>query len=198
MTILIWTIFAFISGSIPFSVLVGRVALRSDIRHYGDHNPGATNVVRAGGMGWGVLAAILDMLKGGIPVGLAWYFGGVSDWALVPVMLAPVLGHAFSPFLHFRGGKAIAATGGVWGGLTYGLATAALAAFLFVGYLFLKLDGWAVLFGMVAFLVVLLMLGSHPSLYAVWIGNFLILAYKHRDDLTKMPGLRPWLRRVVG
>ena len=198
MTTLMWTLAAFISGSIPFSLLVGRLALRTDIRQYGDHNPGATNVVRAGSLGWGILAAILDMLKGGIPVGLAWYAGGLSDWALVPVALAPILGHAFSPFLRFRGGKAIATTGGVWGGLSYGLVTAALATFLLLWYAVLKIEGWAVALGMVTFMALLLILGSHPSLYAIWVGNFLILVYKHRDDLAKAPGLRPWLRRVVG
>ena len=84
MTIFFWTIVAFLAGSIPFSVWLGRLALRTDIRRYGDHNPGATNVARAGGWQLGALALVLDMLKGAIPVGLAWYWGGLNDWALVP------------------------------------------------------------------------------------------------------------------
>ena len=73
-----------------------------------------------------------------------------------------------------------------------------MAALLLLGYVLLKVEGWAVVFGMVTFLALLLIVDSRPSLYAIWIGNFLILAYKHRDDLAKTPGLRPWLRRVVG
>jgi glycerol-3-phosphate acyltransferase PlsY len=111
MNTLIWTLIAFIAGSLPFSVWVGRLALRTDIRRYGDHNPGATNVGRAGGWQWGALALLLDMLKGALPVGLAWYWGGLAGWALLPVALAPVLGHGYSPFLGFRGGKALGRVG---------------------------------------------------------------------------------------
>ena len=58
------------------------------------------------------------MAKGALPVALAYYVFGVSGWGLMPVMLAPILGHAYSPFLRFKGGKAIAVTFGVWTALT--------------------------------------------------------------------------------
>ena len=67
MDIVLWTLIAFLSGSIPFSVIAGRVAADVDIRKYGDHNPGATNVLRATGWGWGALAGTLDYLKGAVP-----------------------------------------------------------------------------------------------------------------------------------
>ena len=115
---LIWSCIGFILGSIPFSVWLGRVVLHKDIRAYGDGNPGAANVLRAGGRLVGVVAILLDFAKGAIPVGVAVFVVRMSGWRLVPVALAPVLGHAFSPFLSFRGGKAIATTFGVWTGLT--------------------------------------------------------------------------------
>ena len=110
MTALAWTLIGFLLGSLPFSVWLGKIVLRTDIRRYGDGNPGGTNVIRAGNCGLGMLAIFLDMLKGAVPVALAYYVFKVDGWPLVPVILAPILGHAFSPFLRFRGGKALAST----------------------------------------------------------------------------------------
>jgi glycerol-3-phosphate acyltransferase PlsY len=193
----LWLIIAFCSGALPFSVWLGRLALRTDIRRYGDYNPGAANVTRAGGWAWGGLALLLDMLKGAIPVGLAWYWGGLSGWPLVGVALAPILGHAYSPFLGFRGGKAIAVTGGVWGGLTVGEGPLLLALLLLLWYLVLAVDGWAVILTLFSFLVYLLAAGKDATLLAVWAGSLLILAWKHRTDLAQFPVPRPWLRRWI-
>ena len=196
MATLIWTLVAFGLGAIPCSVWVGRLALRTDIRHYGDRNPGATNVARAGGWQWGALALVLDMLKGAIPVGLAWYWGGLSGWLLVPVALAPILGHAYSPFLGFRGGKALAVSLGVWGGLTMGQGPLLLAVLLLLWYALIAVDGWAVLLTALSFGLYLLLAGAEAPLLTIWAGNTLIIAWKHRADLALVPYLRPWLRKI--
>jgi glycerol-3-phosphate acyltransferase PlsY len=198
MTTLVWTFIAYLSGSIPFSVWLGRTALHTDIRNYGDHNPGATNVARAGGWQLGALALLLDMLKGALPVGLAWYWGGLSGWSLVPVALAPVLGHAYSPFLGFRGGKALAVTMGVWGGLTLGEGPLVLAILLLLWYALIAIDGWAVLLTGLSFGAYLLLTEAEAYLLAIWAGNTLIVAWKHRTDLALVPQLRPWLKKIGG
>jgi glycerol-3-phosphate acyltransferase PlsY len=114
-----WSIFipiAFISGSIPFGFLIGR--LRGiDIRKHGSGNIGATNLGRALGTKYFFICFFLDMLKGLIPTALA---GGVMGtlgtlqvqagdafWWMV-VMFATVLGHMFTPWLGFKGGKGVA------------------------------------------------------------------------------------------
>lgn len=198
MTILFWTIVAFLAGSIPFSVWLGRLTLRTDIRRYGDHNPGATNVARAGGWQLGALVLILDMLKGALPVGLAWYWGDLSGWALTPVALAPIFGHAYSPFLGFRGGKALAVTMGVWGGLTLGQGPLALAVLLLLWYAIVAIDGWAVLLTGLSFGAYLLLIEADAYLLAVWAVNILLVAWKHRSDLILIPEVRPWLKRNGG
>lgn len=189
----IWMVLAFLSGALPFSVWVGRLALRADIRRYGDHNPGATNVLRAGGKAWAGLALFLDMMKGALPVGLAWYFGGLTGWPLVLVSLAPLLGHAYSPFLGFKGGKALAVTAGVWGGLTFGLAAVVMSLLLVLWYVLVRPEGWAVLLTAVTFLICLLLAGSSATLLAIWLGTALLIGWKHRHDLRQRPSLRPWL-----
>lgn len=192
----LWTIISFVSGSLPFSVWIGRLFLQTDIRRYGDHNPGATNVVRAGGWPLGVLAAVLDISKGAIPVGLAWYWLGLDGWSLAPISLAPILGHAFSPFLKFRGGKAIAVTGGVWLGLLGLQGFGVILALFLMWYALVSVDGWSVLLALASLLIYLLLAGYGAPVLVVWLGNSLVIAWKHRDDLAQPPQLRAWLRKA--
>lgn len=194
-----WVLLAFLAGSLPFSYWIGRYGLRRDIRSYGDGNPGATNVIRAGGKGWAALAFALDYLKGAVPVGLAYFAGQVNGIELVLVALAPVLGHAFSPFLGFKGGKAVAATFGIWTGLTIWEGPTVLGLMLLFWYMVLETDGWAVLLTMASLLLYLMLtrrLGLDSALLAVWIGNAMLLAWTHRRDLLRWPLLRPRLKAL--
>ena len=132
MQALFWTILGLFLGSIPFSLLVAKYALHTDIRTMGDGNPGGFNVWLAGGRSWAVIAILLDGLKGAVPVGLAHYIYGISGWSLIPVALAPLIGHIFSPFLKFHGGKGLATTFGIWLGLTLWLGPTVFGLSLFV------------------------------------------------------------------
>jgi glycerol-3-phosphate acyltransferase PlsY len=198
MEALCWTGVGFLLGSIPFSCLLGRLIAHTDIRLYGDGNPGAINAWRAGGWCAGVPAVLLDFLKGAAPVGVARVVVGVSGWGLVPVALAPVAGHAFSPFLRLRGGKAVAATFGVWAALTLAEGPTALGGFLGVFYLVQTSDAWSVILGMLGFLGFLLLRGADPEILAIWGGHFLVLGWKHRRELRRRPRPRPFLQRLFG
>ena len=187
--LLFWTALAFFSGALPFSVWVGRLVLRTDIRQYGDHNPGASNVMRAGSKVWGFIAILLDGFKGAIPIWMAIGWGHVTGWPLAIVAIAPVLGHAYSPFLGFRGGKAIAVTFGIWSGLTLWFAPIVLGISLAVGLAILVVPGWAVMAGMGVLAVALYFYKPDPVFVPVWIMNVVILAWKHRDDLRQAPKL---------
>ncbi len=107
---------AFFLGSIPNAYLAGRLLKNIDIRKHGSGNVGATNVFRVLGKGPGIAVFVLDFLKGALPV--------VAFRVLYPeaphrelysllVGLAAVLGHMFTPFLGFRGGKGIATGAGI-------------------------------------------------------------------------------------
>lgn len=193
---LCWTLLGFVLGSIPFSYWLGRFILGIDIRDYGDHNPGAGNAWRAGGWQLGLPAGLLDYSKGALPVGIAHYGLGMSGWELLPVGIAPVLGHAFSPFLLFRGGKSVAATFGIWTGLT-GLGGP--LAFGFGSLIFWVVqdgDGLTMVMGMFG-LAAFLILGSvHVALLLVWVINMLVITWKHRRDLRQPIHLRPYLLRA--
>jgi glycerol-3-phosphate acyltransferase PlsY len=207
MRLLLWFGLAFLCGSLPFSVWIGRSLLKRDIRAYGDANPGATNVWRAGGKLTWALALLLDFVKGALVVWLAYRWAGLNGGAIVVVALAPVLGHAFSPFLNFKGGKAVAVTGGIWCGLTLweGPTVAGLLLGLFVGLL--AVDAWAAILAMIGTIVYFMLtppawngLDIRPEraiLFAIGLGNLLILAWKHQVDLTKPLAFRPWLKKLL-
>lgn len=197
MTAAVLVVIAFFSGALPFSVWVGRLALGKDIREYSDGNPGATNVLRAGGVKWGALALLLDFIKGALPVWIARVTLGLEGWPLLAVALAPVLGHAFSPFLRFRGGKAVAVTGGVWCGLTIWEVPTIGGLLLGFWFSFVNESGWAVMLTLLSVLAYLLLTWRDPLLLAAWSGNAAILAWKHRAELTQPPTLRAWYRNLA-
>lgn len=198
MKVVFWAVFGFVLGSIPFSFWLGRLFSQVDIRHYGDGNPGAANAWRAGGWRLGLPASLLDYLKGAAPVGLAHFTFHVSGWGLVAVALTPVLGHAFSPFLRFRGGKAVAVTFGIWTGLTLWEGPTMLGMLLGVFFLVQTADAWSVTLGMLCFLAYLLMRRMDTATLAIWGGDMLILLWKHRCDLRQPIQPRPWASNLVG
>jgi len=103
---------AYLVGSIPFSWLVAK-ARGIDLRKVGSGNTGASNVWRAAGFGMFTVALALDIFKGWLPVFVAHSLVGLPALGTVLVGLAAVIGHIFPLFMRFRGGKAVATTGGV-------------------------------------------------------------------------------------
>ncbi len=197
MATLLWIVCAFLCGSLPFAVWVGRLALQKDIRQYGDANPGAANVFRAGSKGWGWIAILLDILKGAVPVGLANYAAGITGWSLALIALAPIAGHAFSPFLRFKGGKAIAVSLGIWCGLTLYQVPLVLGLMLGIYIALLTNNGWSTVLGFASLIVYLLIIAAPVWMLGVWLGNLIIVIYKHRGDLKLPVALRPWVKRLL-
>lgn len=106
----LWIVAAYFFGSIPFGFLAGKMR-GIDIRDHGSGNIGATNVLRTLGKPVGISVLILDIAKGVVPVLLAQKF---SDSSLIPVLtaVATILGHNYTCFLGFKGGKGIATSAG--------------------------------------------------------------------------------------
>ncbi len=115
---LLFAISGFISGSVMYSYLIPKHFCEIDTVEQGsDHNPGATNAMRCAGTKIGILCLLLDIAKGFVPVFVAKSFLDINYSLFALVIVAPVIGHAFSPLMKFRGGKAIAASCGVLGAL---------------------------------------------------------------------------------
>ena len=150
MNALLWMLGAYLCGSIPFSVWLGRLVLRKEIRNYGDGNPGGTNVFRAGGRGLGLTVILLDGLKGLLPLLLAQSPAQLSGLTLAAIALAAVMGHAFSILQGFRGGKAVAVSCGIWVGLSGWPTLFVLGALLLEGYAKNTLTGFGNGAGLIA------------------------------------------------
>jgi glycerol-3-phosphate acyltransferase PlsY len=186
-------LFAFVSGSFPFSAWLGKLLLGVDVRQYGDGNPGAANVFRSGSKSIGLLALILDVSKAAVPVGLSYYNMGIRGIPMYLIAIAPILGHVFSPFLRFHGGKAIAASLGVWIGLTVWKASLVGVVGTVLGIMLMTSSGWAVMLGLAMILLALLLWMPDPLLLMVWVSETLILGWTHRYDLRQKPVLHLWL-----
>jgi len=125
----------YLSGSIPFGLILVRATRGVDVRERGSGNIGATNVARVAGKGLGVVVLVLDALKGALPLLLARAVGA-SEVVQAAVGLAAFAGHVAPPWLGFRGGKGVATALGVVavlapraalaGALTYALVLALL------------------------------------------------------------------------
>lgn len=188
---------AFLCGSIPFSVWLGKLFLNVDVRQYGDGNPGAANVFRAGNKVAGLIALLLDVAKAAAPVGFSYFNLGIHGIPMYLISIAPMLGHAFSPFLKFHGGKAIAVSLGVWIGLSVWKASLAGVVGVVIGIVVMSASAWAVMLGLLAILITLLIWIPDPLFLMVWVSQTLLLIYTHRFDLRQKPRLRPWLTSLL-
>src|SRR5579863_9691398 len=115
---LIAVFLAYMMGGIPFGLLIVKLKTGADVRETGSGNIGATNVMRAGGTLAGILTLLLDAAKGWLAVFVAGQLTNGDVMWMSFSALAVLLGHAFSPFLKFTGGKAVASFLGAFGYLT--------------------------------------------------------------------------------
>jgi glycerol-3-phosphate acyltransferase PlsY len=123
-------------GSIPFGLVLTRLAGRGDIRATGSGNIGATNVLRSGAKALAALTLVLDAAKGAAAVLAVALWGGDGAAAIAAVAgLAAVLGHDFPVWLRFRGGKGVATTLGVLLALAWPVGLLACATWLAVALL---------------------------------------------------------------
>jgi acyl phosphate:glycerol-3-phosphate acyltransferase len=144
MLLILFLLLAFGIGSIPFSFIIAKRVKGIDLRQHGSGNLGATNVFRNLGPWWGALCLVLDMAKGALAVALMTWL--VSTWPEAeptPFRITPDLfrifagfvasmGHTFSPFVSFHGGKGVATTGGAFAVLAPWAVVAATVTFIAV------------------------------------------------------------------
>jgi glycerol-3-phosphate acyltransferase PlsY len=122
-----WLLASYLLGAIPTSHIVSRTIARIDLRQHGSGNLGATNLYRVLGWKYAVPVALFDIAKGAVPVLLFAPQASRSELFAVACGVAAILGHVFSVFVGFKGGKGVATAAGVMLGLTpLALAVAAL------------------------------------------------------------------------
>jgi glycerol-3-phosphate acyltransferase PlsY len=179
-------VLAYVIGGIPFGLLVCRALTGTDVRDGGSGNIGATNVLRTAGRAAGVLTLILDGIKGWIAVWLASLLTGASVFWMSFAALTVLLGHAFSIFLKFKGGKAVATFVGAFAYLTPLplLAVLLLFAGLVAWTKYLSL-GSVVAAGLFPFACWMILHPDWPLLAAA-LGAAVVIIYRHRANIARI------------
>ena len=174
---------AYALGSVPWGLVIAKTFCGVDPRLDGSRNTGATNVARLCGFGWGVATLACDVLKGALPVWLALRVNPAPLFVSA-VALACVLGHVFSCFMRFRGGKAVATSIGVFLPLAFWpLLAASLLCVLIIwrsGYV--SLGSLALV---TALPLGLCLTGQWPWLplaLCVWA----LVVWKHRENIARL------------
>ena len=182
---LVFVLVAYLFGALPIGLLVGCMVRGIDVRDYGSGNIGASNVWRTLGPLWGVVVFLADFCKGYFPALLAGRVHDVSPWLPVLVGLAAILGHNFSPFLKFKGGKGVATSLGV----VYGLSPVAAALGFALWGVCLLVTRYISVSSMIAAVVTsLLLIGLNRDLphvlFAFLVASFVIV--KHRSNMARL------------
>lgn len=190
---LLLIVLAYLIGSVPSSVWVGRYFFNIDIRDYGSGNAGATNTYRILGPKWGTIVMVADMLKGIVAVKLALLLPDYveSDIRLtnlqVGLGLAAVVGHIFPIWADFRGGKGVATLFGLVLGISPLTALSCSGVFLFVLYLtrFVSLSS---ILASVAFPVfILIVFNVENDMYRVFaIAVALMVVLTHQKNIGRL------------
>ena len=177
----------YLLGSIPFGLVITRLAGLGDIRTIGSGNIGATNVLRTGRKGLALLTLICDSGKGALAVLL---FMLLSPYAALGAALGSVLGHLFPVWLSFKGGKGVATTLGVLLALTLPVGLLACATWLATAFLF-RISSLSALVAMAMAPIYTWFLYG-PIMTLVVIGISILVFYKHRDNIKRlMNGTEP-------
>ncbi len=108
---LIFPLFGYLSGSLPFAIWITRLAKNVDVRDAGSGHATTTNTIRQAGFGWGALVLILDITKGFLPTYLAIQYTH-NNWIVALTAALAVAGHCWPVFAQFRGGMGLATFGG--------------------------------------------------------------------------------------
>jgi glycerol-3-phosphate acyltransferase PlsY len=186
----LWCFGAFLCGSIPFGLLLVKLAGKGDVRAHGSGNIGATNVSRVGGKALGIVTLLLDILKGFLPVFLAKKLGLGAD-LLALMALAAVLGHVFTPWLKFQGGKGVATALGVIVAAVPELIVLPLATFILVLWLTRHVSLGSILAAAMVpmqFLILSFSFFGPPKWADVlpWWALAILVIWKHRENIKRL------------
>ncbi|MCA0910948.1 glycerol-3-phosphate 1-O-acyltransferase PlsY [Qipengyuania gaetbuli] len=168
-------------GSIPFGLILAKLAGKGDIRTIGSGNIGATNVLRTGSKGLAAATLLLDLAKGFVPVWLAgmWFWQDMGWTALFAV-----IGHAFPVWLGFKGGKGVATNAGVSFALAWPIGLA--YAVVWIGMLAItRISSLAGMSAVVAAAVAAFALGA-PTFAKVLAVIAVLVIWLHRENIRRL------------
>jgi acyl phosphate:glycerol-3-phosphate acyltransferase len=175
-------ILGYLLGSIPFGLILTKLAGTQDLRSIGSGNIGATNVLRTGRKGLAAVTLICDALKGTVAVVIAGYFGGPN--AAMLAALGAFLGHLFPVWLNFKGGKGVA----VYIGVLVGLFWPAAVVFCVIWLATAFTSRYSSLSALVASSITPIFLWwfGHAALASLFAVLTMLLFYMHRENIKRL------------
>lgn len=191
--VIFWGIIAYVIGSIPSSIWIGKSYFGKDVRDFGSGNAGATNTFRVLGKQAGIIVLLLDILKGVTAASLILYMPSVShgtdqyvNLQLLFGILA-VLGHIFPVFENFNGGKGIATLFGMLIGIHYILAVACVALFIIV-LLLTRYVSLSSILATISFpiLTIYIFNRDEPLFIAFGIAAALMVVITHKKNIVRL------------
>ena len=193
----VWILAAYALGSVPWGVVIAKTFCGIDPRTDGSKSTGATNVSRLCGFRYGVATLACDLLKGAVPVWIALRLSPSPLFVSI-VAVAAVLGHVFSCFMHFRGGKAVATSIGVFLPLAFWplLGSCALCMLVIWRSGFVSLGSLS----LVASLPVFLAIAGAWQWLPLSLCLCAIVVVKHRENIGRLRAgtEKPWLKGKTG
>jgi|SRR5690625_2806188 len=182
MTYLLFAIIAYLLGSIPSALIVGKVGYNIDVREHGSGNLGATNAFRTLGVKAGSIVVLGDILKGTIATALPLWLN-VEVYPLI-IGLFAVIGHTYPIFAKFKGGKAVATSGGIILGVNPLLFIIMVATFMITLYISKYVSLSSMITGIISFIVTLFI--KDIGLMIV-IGSLTIFVfYRHWENIKRI------------
>jgi len=179
-------VLAYLIGATPTSYLAGRLGRGIDLREHGSNNLGATNVYRVLGWTYAIPVGLIDVAKGAIPVAILGPWSNGPAWFTVALGLAAVLGHMFSPYVRFKGGKGVATAAGMF----LALAPLALVISLPIWAATLWLSGYvsAASLTVAVLFPVWVRLTRPGEPYTLWasVALALLIVYAHRANIQRL------------
>ncbi len=191
--VIFWGIIAYVIGSIPSSIWIGKSYFGKDVRDFGSGNAGATNTFRVLGKRAGIIVLLLDILKGVTAASLILYMPSVShetdqyvNLQLLFGILA-VVGHIFPVFENFNGGKGIATLFGMLIGIHYILAVACVALFIIV-LLLTRYVSLSSILATISFpiLTIYIFNRDEPLFIAFGIAAALMVVITHKKNIVRL------------
>jgi acyl phosphate:glycerol-3-phosphate acyltransferase len=183
---------AYLIGAIPHAVIIGRLFYRIDVREHGSGNAGATNVMRVLGTKAGIAVLVLDVAKGVVAVlvaGLAFpdSLGVVAqDWVLIGAFFTAVLGHSYSPYIGFTGGKGVAPAAGALLVLTPLAWPVLFITFVAVSAISRMVSLGSVITAAEFPVLVLLLYPDRPALITFSFVAAALVIWRHRSNISRI------------
>lgn len=183
---------SYLIGAVPFALVVGRVFYHVDVRDHGSGNLGATNVYRVLGIRAGIATALLDIAKGAVAVLVARailepaYSGARLDWLLVGAGILAMLGHSYTVYARFKGGKGVATAAGVLLVLTPWALAVLLSVFVLIVIVTRYVSLGSVIVAAAYPFVTWLLYGARPALVAFATAGALLVLWRHRSNIARL------------